>query len=179
MAEMNFNPNKVPPDDRGPIDPLPPGKYELAVIESSVVAAKSGNGTLLKLTHQVAIGQYENRKLWSQHNYIHTNETAQRIGQREIADLCAAVGHDGPLTNSDDLHDIVFVATVGIERGQDGQDRNTVKRFVAAGNVTPQAQQRPSVTQQTAPAAATAARPAGARPAFLSRGTPGQTAFGR
>ena len=185
MAEMNFNPNDVPPDERGPMDALPPGKYDLMVVESSVVPTRSGQGTLLKLTHQVVAGPFENRKLWSQHNYQHSNAMAQQIGQREIADLCFAIGHSGMLNDSNDLHGIAFTATVGIEKGQDGTDRNTVKRFLPyVGSPAAQPTTRPATSSRpdASPTPQQAARPApattGNRPAFLGRGTPGQTKFG-
>jgi hypothetical protein len=182
MAEMNFNPNEVPEDDRGPMDPVPPGKYELQVVESAVVQTKTGNGVMLNLTHEIVSGPFANRKIWTRHNYQNANPDAQRIGQREIADLCMAVGHTSVLSDSAELHGIPYMATVGIEKDKTGQyaDKNKISRFLprdGAPTVNRPAAQtsRPAATS----APAQAAKPAGNRPAFLDRRTPGQTAYGR
>jgi hypothetical protein len=185
MADLgNFNPNEVPPDERGPMDPLPPGKYELAVVESDLVQSKSGKGDILKLTHEVTSGPFVNRKIWSQHNFRHDNPEAQRIGQREIANLCEAIGHNGPLTDSTQLHGIVYVGTVGMEYDKTGQyePKNKIKYFAPAnGAAPPQPQQRQAAQPQQRPAAQQQTRPAANATGMKwpSRSTPGQTAFGR
>lgn len=182
MAELYFNPNDVPPDDRSPMDPVPPGKYELQVIESSVAQTKSGTGVMLNLTHEIVSGPYANRKIWTRHNYQNNNPEAQRIGQREIADLCFAIGHTDALNDSNDLHGIPYMANVGIEKDKTGQyaDKNKISRFLPRdGMAHVQAQAR---QQAAAPAARTApaqTAPAGNRPAFLNRGTPGKAAIAR
>ena len=93
--------------------------------------AKSGRGQLLKMTHRIVTGPFEGRKIWSQHNYRHENEVAQNIGQREIANLCRAIGHTGPLDDSNDLHGIPYRARVVIEADKSGQygPRNSIKAF--------------------------------------------------
>lgn len=178
MAELYLNPNDVPPDDRGPMEPVPPGKYELQVIESSVSQTKSGTGIMLNLTHEIVSGAYANRKIWTRHNYQNQNAEAQRIGQREIADLCLAIGHTDALNDSNDLHGIPYMANVGIERDKTGQypDKNKISRFLPRdGMATVQAparHQAAASTARPAPAQKQASAPAantGNRPAFLNR----------
>lgn len=177
MAEMNFNLDEVPLDDRSPMDPVPPGKYELQVVESEIVRTKSGSGIMLNLTHEIVSGPFANRKIWTRHNYQNANPEAQRIGQREIANLCMAVGHTGVLSDSTELHGIPYMASVGIEKDKNGQyaDKNKISRFLPRDgmNVAPM-QPRQAVQQTPASTTPAASRPvaaAGNRPAFLQRKT--------
>ncbi|MBX9874433.1 MAG: DUF669 domain-containing protein [Beijerinckiaceae bacterium] len=176
MANMGgFNPDEVPDDDRGGLDPIPPGRYELEVVDSDLVQTKSGTGMLLKLQHRVVSGQYENRRIFSQHNFKNDNPVAQEIGQREIKALCAAIGHMGPLEDSNDLHGITFTATVKLGKTTpDYPDpKNEISRFIprSGGEAPAQrqaAQRQPSTTpaqRQTAPAA----NAGGNRPGWMNK----------
>ena len=174
MASLNgFNPDEVPADDRDSFEPIPPGRYELEVVDSDLVQSKSGKGMLLKLQHRVVSGAYENRRIFTQHNFQHDNATAQEIGQREIKYLCAAIGHTGPLEDSNDLHGIPFMASVKIERDQSGQyePKNAISRFIPRdGGTTAQHSapaQRPAPTPQQRQPAPPAT--GGSRPGWMNR----------
>lgn len=177
MANMGgWNPDDVPADDRDNLEPIPPGRYELEVVDSDLVQAKSGKGTLLKLQHRVVSGRFENRRIFTQHNFQHENATAQDIGQREIKALCAAIGHMGPLEDSNDLHGIPFMASVKIEQDKSGQyePRNNIGRFIPRGgaDAAPAQRQQPAQRQSAAPAQRQAAPPANAggnRPGWMNR----------
>jgi len=168
MANLGgFNPDDVPVDERDSLEPVPPGRYEMQVEDSDLVEAKSGRGHILKLTHKIVSGPHENRKLWSQHNFRHENAIAQQIGQREIANLCRAVGHVGPLEDSVDLHGIPFVGRVSIEKQGDYEPRNVIKAFLPLNGAPPAAS-----TQQARPAPAQAAPRQQATPPASGAGKP-------
>lgn len=155
----DFDPNAVPEDDRN-FELLPAGDYHMQVIESEVVALKSGNGDMLKLTLEVIDGPAANRKVWDNLNIRHTNAQAQSIAQRALADLCLAVGVQG-LRDSEDLHFKPFVATVKIDPAKgEYQAQNRIKKYKPRGGVAPSAR----------PAPTAAARPA-AQPAQAAGGT--------
>lgn len=176
MANMGgWNPDDVPADDRDNLEPIPPGRYELEVVDSDLVQAKSGKGTLLKLQHRVVSGPHENRRIFSQHNFQHENATAQDIGQREIKALCAAVGHMGPLEDSNDLHGIPFMATVKMSKTtpEYPDPKNEIGRFIPRGgaDAAPAQRQQPAQRQSAAPAQRQAAPPANAggnRPGWMT-----------
>lgn len=175
MASLNgFNPDEVPEDDNGSFEPIPPGRYELEVVDSDLVQTKSGKGMLLKLQHRVVSGPHENRRIFSQHNFQHDNPTAQEIGQREIKHLCAAIGHTGPLEDSNDLHGIAFMASVKIGKTtpEYPDPKNEISRFIprdgVAGTQRAAPAQRPAPTQQQRQAAP-AASGGGSRPGWMNR----------
>lgn len=181
MANMGgWNPDEVPEDERDNLDPIPPGRYELEVVDSDLVQTKSGKGMLLKLQHRVTSGQFENRRIFTQHNFQHENATAQEIGQREIKNLCAAIGHMGPLEDSNDLHGIPFMASVKIEQDKSGQyePKNAISRFIPRGgaDAAPAQRQAAAPRQNAAPAQRQAAPPAnggGGRPGWMNRASAG------
>ncbi len=177
MANLGgFNPDEVPPDERVSLEPVPPGIYELEVIESELVPTKSGKGDILNLTHQITSGPFANRKIWTRHNFRHENATTQQIGQREISDLCRAIGHTGVIEDSLDLHGIPYQARVGIESDKNGQyaDKNVIKRFLARdGAASVQRSAPATAASRTAPAPRTASAPPPAagngRPGWMNR----------
>ncbi len=155
MANLGgFNPDDVPPDERGSLEPVPAGIYDLEVIESDLVPTKNGSGQLLKLTHQIVSGPYENRLIWSQHNFLNASAKAQEIGQREISDLCRAIGHTGVLEDSNDLHGIPYRARVTVERDEVYGPKNVIKRFLPRDGVeqaAPAARAAPAQRQGNTP----------------------------
>ena len=175
MASLNgFNPDEVPADDRDSFEPIPPGRYELEVVDSDLVQSKSGKGMLLKLQHRVVSGSYENRHIFTQHNFQHDNATAQEIGQREIKYLCAAIGHTGPLEDSNDLHGIPYMASVKIERDSSGQyePKNAIGRFIPRDSGTASQHSAPAQRSAPTPQQRQAAPPAnggGNRPGWMNR----------
>ena len=130
MAQLghDFDPGAVEPRDN--FDPIPPGVYAAEVIESDVVQTKAGNGQMVKLTLRISEGEYENRRIFEQINYLNANEVAQRIGQQTLAELCTACGIRGPLDDTEHLHGVPIRIKVAIQPARDGYDaRNTVKRY--------------------------------------------------
>jgi hypothetical protein len=168
MADLGgFNPDELPPDERGDFEPIPPGRYEMQVEDSDLTKTRNGKGKILNLTFKIVSGPYENRKLWSRHNFRNESAEAQRIGLREIANLCHAVGHIGPLHDSIDLHGIPFVGRVSIEKQGDYEPRNVIKAFLPlngapAAASAPQGRPAPAKAaprQQAAPATSGAGKP--------------------
>lgn len=162
----DFDPSTVPEDDRS-FDLIPAGDYLMQVIESDLIETKSGSGHILKLTCEILEGPNTNRRVWINLNIRNQNPQAQQIAQRDLADLCIAVGV-ASLRNSDDLHFKPFIGKVKIKPAKDGFDaQNTVSRFKAMGGAPPT---QPAQRQTAQPAQRQAAQPAqkqaasGARP---------------
>ena len=121
MAEFNetFDPSAVPEDDRN-FEPIPAGTYKLQVLESAIADTSTGSGQMLTLTLEVVEGQYANRRIWDRLNIVNQNPDAQRIAQRNLADLCIAVGV-AQLRNTDELHNKPFMARVTVQPDKTGQ----------------------------------------------------------
>lgn len=135
MADLgeDFDPTSV--DPRTNFDPLPSGKYPAEIVESDVIVPRSGRGKMLKLTLRITEGEYENRKVFDNINFRHENSQTQEIAQRALAELCAACGHHGPLTDSEVLHGIPIVAKVKYvgEEKKDGKTydpKNEIKNYL-------------------------------------------------
>jgi Protein of unknown function (DUF669) len=137
VLEQDFNTDQIPEDDRN-FDPLPAGDYQMQVIASEVKATKANNGDqLLELTLEIVSGPLERRRIWDRLNIRNQNADAQRIAQRQLADLCLAVGIV-TLRNTDELHFKPFVGRVGVRVDKSGQygPQNTV-RYRQRGNTPP------------------------------------------
>jgi hypothetical protein len=136
MSNFFFDPGaEIEGEDQlgsGDFQPMPPGVYRLEVEATEPKRTKAG-GSGLNLTMRVVSGEHAGRKVWQWINITHpTSVKAAAIGQREMRDLCRAVGHTGPLRSPDDLCGIPFTAELRIEPGRDGYEaRNRVRRFIA------------------------------------------------
>jgi hypothetical protein len=164
---QGFNADEVPLEER---ELLPAGQYMVLVESSEVAETKSGTGTMLKVTLNVIDGPYTNRKIFWNINIQNQNEVAQGIGQRQLAQLCHAVGKIW-IQDSSELHLIPFIARVAIKQDKTGNysDQNEVKEAKPVSGAAPQthtqaAVQRPAPTPK--PAAAKLAAANSTRPAW-------------
>jgi hypothetical protein len=142
-------------------DPLPAGNYQVQITDSEIASTKAGNGTLLKLTLDVVEGAFINRKLWVQLCIQHTNETAQAIAQRALADIFLAT-NTPPSRESSDLHYKPFMVKVVIKKDEVYGDKNEVKTYKAISSVPQTPASRPAPRQAATPAKPSA--PAASRP---------------
>lgn len=122
MAQLNFNARNVAPEL--PRDPVPAGVYLAHIVESDVVATKSG-GSMLKLTHEILDGACKGRRVWSNINVQNPSAEAERIGQAQLSALCHAV-NVLDLRESSMLHMIPLRMRVSIRPA--GPDKNGVPR---------------------------------------------------
>ena len=165
MAHLgeDFNPDAVEPRDS--LEPVPAGTYMAEIVESDVVDTKGGTGRMVKLTWKITEGACEGRRIWDQINFRNANETAQKIGQQALAELCSAAGLRGPLDDTESLHGIPMRVRVKIETDKNGQypPKNVVQRYApyADGEAPATTRQAPAQQSQSRPApAASAATPA-------------------
>lgn len=156
MAKLSFSAHSVEPMAPRSYDPLPPGDYDMMIIDSAVKATKNGTGHYLELSMQVISGEHSGRRHWERLNVSNPNKTAEDIAKKALAALCLAVGKP-EMEDSEELHDIPFIAVVEIDRKE--PDRNRITGYMAATAMAP-APAAPA--RQAAPAApAKSARPWG------------------
>ena len=146
MAQLGFNAGEYDPTDG--FTPLPAGDYVAMVTEAGVVYTKSG-GQMVKMTYTVMEGQFEGRKIWSQHNIVNNNPKAEEIGRKEISRIAHAIGQ--PQLNDTD-HLLNQVMTIGIIIKQDPGygPKNEVKKWTGHNNRQPT---QPAPEQPPHPAA--------------------------
>ena len=168
MAQLgeSFDYTQVEPRDS--LEPVPPGVYVAEVVESDVVQTKNGAGQRVTLTMRITEGPCEGRQIWDGINFQHASDVAQRIGQQQLAELCAAVGLRGPLEDTTDLHGIPIKIKVKMSKPQEGYDqRNEVSRYMPIDGAAPATQPArspaPAAQRQAAPPQK-AASSGGARP---------------
>ena len=173
MAQLNFDARTVAPDTGVQRDPIPAGIYVAHIIESDVVATKSG-GQMLKLTHEILEGPCKGRKIWSNINIRNSSAEAERIGQAQLSALCHATGvldlRDSSMLHMLPVHVRITIRPAGPDKqGVQREAQNEVKGYEAAraapgGQAAPGGVAAPGAAQSFRAPAAPAAAPAGAAP---------------
>ena len=143
-----FDIDKVEDDDV-----LPAGDYPVRIIVCEEFENKKGTGRILKLTLRVDDGRYKGRLHWERLNYVHKNPTAQNIAQQSLKKICKATGAPQPLTDSSELHNRPFIATLKVIEDDYGK-KNELKGSKPYGNGA-QPAQATAAPAQSSPSAAT------------------------
>lgn len=168
MPQLGFNPDDVPEGERS-FELMPPGMYSAQIIDSDLVATKTGSGQILKLTFEIIEGPCARRRVWANLNIVNANAQAQEIAQRDLKHICAAVGHQGMLEDSNQLHFKPLKIRLAVKPDPQWGDKNEIKAYQAMSGrpvTTSQASapSQPAQAQEPAQrAAAGGARPWGAR----------------
>ena len=143
-------------DDRGGFEPLPQGKYNAMIIESTVKDTKAGTGQYLELVCQVLDGAHVNRKVWHRLNIVNPNPVAENIGRKDLAVLMINLGLPPQMVDTQELHGKPFVMGLKISQ-RDGYEPSNDVSFTAPAANQPTA--APMVGRPTPPPTATVAAP--------------------
>jgi hypothetical protein len=157
--QLNFNATGI--DITNHYEAIPAGDYLVMITDSQERTTKSGDGKYLELTLEVQAGEYQGRKLWDRLNLSNPNAKAVEIAQRQLAQICHAVGNLAPKESSE-LHYKPLVAVVKTRNDDRGMS-NEVKGYKAAngaGQAAPLPASAAPRAQAHAPRAAAAAAPA-------------------
>jgi len=135
MATLNFDANQV--DPAAGRDPIPAGKYLVAITSTEMKPTRNGAGQYLECEYQVLDGQHKGRRVWSRHTLHHPSEQTVQIARGELSAICRAVGVMTP-RDSAELHNLPLVITVRVKNREDnGEPTNEVsswaKKDVATG----------------------------------------------
>lgn len=137
-----FNPANVDPLEMDFL-PLPKGVYVIMITDSEISQTKTGTGTLLTLKLIVQEDKFKNRILFDNLCVQHRNNTAERIGQTKLAQICEALSIK-QLKDSAQLHDQLLQVNIELEfdeyqtnKKQDGERyyRNNVKKYLPINRV--------------------------------------------
>lgn len=130
MAQINMDLSRVQAHTSR--DPLPPGDYQVKVIDSDVVMTKSGK-PMLKVEMAVednGMGLPVNligRRVWEQ--FVLENEVAQS----RLKGLASAGGHPHPDTirDSEELHGLRLIVRLKVKQDEQYGPRNEISSFKA------------------------------------------------
>jgi hypothetical protein len=113
-------------------DLLPIGIYSAQIIEAETMVPKSGDGQSVKLVWQIMEeGEYENRQVYQNISFVHSNTQTQEIGRCHLKDLYEACGITTRIPGPEPLKFIPCKIRIGIEKDKNGvyDDRNKVTRI--------------------------------------------------
>jgi hypothetical protein len=156
MAALDFNPNSVAPSERS-FTVLPAGWYSVTIGNASLEENKARTGKFIKLELEITSQQGRGRKMFPKINFQNASAEAQRIGQEQLRDICAACGIER-LTDTDQLLRKQLDVKVKISPARDGYDEsNDVQAYVPYGT---KVQAGAPVAHQAGPAPAPWQQPA-------------------
>lgn len=144
MANLNgFDASQVDPNVS--FDPVPEGKYLVAITESEMKPTKNGKGSYLQLTFTILEGDFRGRMLWARLNLNNPNATAVKIAKSELSSICHAVGVMEP-RDSVELHNIPLLVNVKVKKRNDNDElTNEVKGYAPGSNPASAKSSVPSV----------------------------------
>ncbi len=126
LGNFNVEENEAP---QGEYALLPKGEYEAMVTKSEMKETKNG-GMMLKVTYSILTEGYDTRLLWDNFNIVNASAEAQKIGRGQLSALCKAVGKEGLVDDSGELHEIPLFIKVDTKKGTNGyKDSNVVKGY--------------------------------------------------
>ena len=94
---------------------IPPGTYNVVIVESDVKDTKTG-GKMLVLKYQIIDGKNVGDTVEDRMNIVNSSEIAQKIGLSQLKNICEAVGHVGQLRDSNQLHGKPLAVKVIVEQ---------------------------------------------------------------
>lgn len=122
----------IPQDEqRGPMEPIPEGVYDVVVQGIDLRTTKAGTGQYMATRLDVTGPTHQGRVVWTNINFDNPNPTATAIGLRQLGELMKAVGVD-PVDDTDQLLGGRLKATVTIRDDAQYGRRNEVKKLVSA-----------------------------------------------
>ena len=137
MANLNgFDATQVDPTVA--YEPIPAGKYLVAITESELKPTKNNSGSYLQLTFEVLEGEFRGRKVWDRLCVNHPNPMTVKIARGNLSAICRAVGVMQP-RDSVDLHNLPLLITVKLKKREDTGELTNERRedddTVQSGNV--------------------------------------------
>ena len=138
LSTLGFIPENI--EDMGDgFKVVPPGIYDVVIVESDVKPTRSG-GKMLELKYQVVAGPNTGDFLTDRLNIDNASETAKRIGLSQLKNVCDAIGFAGMLKDSNQLHGKVFSVKVVVEKFESNKeagkmlDSNKIEKRMKKGS---------------------------------------------
>ena len=128
MGNLNFNveaPKEEELQSSYEDTVVPEGTYKVEVSET----ARMDGRTWLRVHYTILEGPQSNEEVVEFFNLWHAKVDVQRFAKEDLSRLCRAVGIDGTLDDSEDLHGLQLLVDIKIEQGKDGKTRSRVKKY--------------------------------------------------
>ena len=116
--------------------PLKAGWYPAELVKSELKTTKDKKGKYLsfqfKVTEDANDESSEGRFVFTNLNIVNSNETAVKIAHSDLKAICEAVGHEGELEDTVDLHNIPLMIKVSYKpETTDWPAKNEIKGYKA------------------------------------------------
>ena len=116
--------------------PLKAGWYPAELVKSELKTTKDKKGKYLsfqfKVTEDANDESSEGRFVFTNLNIVNANETAVKIAHSDLKAICEAVGHEGELEDTVDLHNIPLMIKVYYKpETPDWPAKNEIKGYKA------------------------------------------------
>jgi len=111
-------------------DIIPAGWYEAEITGSELKTTKAGDGTYIAVKFKIIEESHEGRLVWTNLNMENKSETAVRIGHSDLKSICEAVGFEGELEDTEDLHNIPLMVKLVVKPASaQWPEKNEVKGY--------------------------------------------------
>lgn len=116
--------------------PLKAGWYPAELVKSELKSTKDKKGKYLSFQFKVIEDandeSSEGRFVFTNLNIVNSNETAVKIAHSDLKAICEAVGHEGELEDTVDLHNIPLMIKVSYKpETPDWPAKNEIKGYKA------------------------------------------------
>ena len=135
---MALLPDVFKPDEAesNEFDVIPAGWYPAELVKSELKTTKDKKGKYLsfqfKVTEDANDESSEGRFVFTNLNIVNANETAVKIAHSDLKAICEAVGHEGELEDTVDLHNIPLMIKVSYKpETPDWPAKNEIKGYKA------------------------------------------------
>lgn len=133
--------------------PIPPGEYNIKIINSEYKESRSGNGGYLRMQYKVVDGPMIGRSVFDNLNLWHSDQKTREISQSRLKAIAKAIRHPNPsfIRNTDEL--IGHQMNIRVSIKDDFNNVKAYKESMAQPSIPqPQTQTPPSgMPQQTPP----------------------------
>ena len=119
LEPLQFIPEQI--EEANLFQIVPPGIYDVVIVESDVKPTRSG-GKMLELKYQIVAGPNAGDFLTDRLNIDNASDTAKRIGLSQLKNICDAIGFAGMLKDSNQLHGKVFSVKVVVEKFESNKE---------------------------------------------------------
>jgi len=134
MAQL---PNVFIPEeaDDNPFAPIDADWYLADIVKSEVKSTKDGKGKYIAFTFRIDTEEEKGggKQVYTNLNIVNANETAVKIARSNLKEICTAVGHEGELEDTEDLHNITMAIKLSVKpETAQWPAKNEIKAYRAA-----------------------------------------------
>lgn len=98
-----------------PFAPIPSNWYEAEIVKSELKVTKNKDGKYISLACKILEGDYAGRLIYTNLNIVNKSDIAVKIARADLKAICEAVGHQGDLEDTEDLHNIPMAIKVSVK----------------------------------------------------------------